>query len=65
MDTFKEDMDGASVNVAVTNNGDTADIFITTTTKAGKVYSQSYSGIAVTGEVYLTFLCEGAYLLVE
>ncbi len=64
-DTFKEDMDGASVNVAVTNNGSTADIFITTTTKAGKVYSQSYSNIAVTGEVYLTFLCEGAYLLVE
>ena len=64
-DTFKNDMDGAQVLLAVTNNGSTADIVATVNTKTGHVYTQKYTGIAVDGDVYLTLLCEGAYLLVD
>ena len=63
--TFKEEMDGASVLLAVTNNGTTVDIVATITSKTGVVRTQSYKGIAVDGDVYVSLLCEGAYLLVD
>ena len=58
-------MDGASVLLAVTNNGTTVDIVATITSKTGVVRTQSYKGIAVDGDVYVSLLCEGAYLLVD
>ncbi len=61
-ETFKSDMDGAHVFVAVTNNGATADIKCTVTTAADKVYFQNYTGIAVSGPLYASLLCEGAHL---
>ncbi len=61
-DTFKEDMDGAVIDVTITNNGTTADINIVATTAAGKVYHQDYTGIAITGDLYACFSCESAYL---
>ncbi|MCR5031601.1 MAG: LamG domain-containing protein [Lachnospiraceae bacterium] len=64
-DTFAEDMNGAHVLLAITNNGSTADITATVTTESGKVYTQTYTGIAVDGEVYATLLCEASYLLVD
>lgn len=64
-DSYKEDMNGAHVLMAVTNNGSTADIVATVTTEAGKVYTQKYTGIAVDGDVYLCLLVEGAYLLAD
>ncbi len=64
-DTIKEELDGASVLLEVKNKGTTVDIFITVTAKSGVVRTQSYSGIAVDGDVYVSLLCEGAYLLVD
>ncbi|MCR5476485.1 MAG: hypothetical protein K6E92_02535 [Lachnospiraceae bacterium] len=61
-DTFMEDMDGAHALIAITNNGDTADIVITVTTAAGKVYHQSYTGIATGGDLYYCLSCEAAHV---
>ncbi len=64
-ETFKEDMDGASVAVTVTNNGTTADVYCAVTTAEGKGYHQSFSGIAIDGDLYFKLLCEGSYLVIE
>ena len=64
-DTFTADMDGATVELTVTNNGDTADIAAVVTTAAGTVYHQTYKGIAVTGDLYYCLGCEASYLVVE
>lgn len=64
-DSYKEDMNGAHVLLAATNNGSTVDLVATVTTEAGKVYTQKYTGIAVDGDVYLCLLVEGAYLLAD
>jgi len=63
-DTFTSDMDGANVNLAVTNNGKTADITATVTTKEGKVYHQTYKDIAVDGDLYFCLSCEASYLAI-
>ncbi len=64
-DTFKTDMDGAHSLIAITNNGDTADIVITTTTAAGAVYNQSYKGIKTGGDLYYCLSCEAAHLTTD
>ena len=64
-DTFKEDMDGASVAVTVTNNGSSADVYCAVTTAAGQSYYQSYKGITIDGDLYFKLLCEGSYLVIE
>ncbi len=64
-ETFKTDMDGARVLVAVTNNGATADIVAYVTTVEGKVYTQKYMGIATGGDLYFCLGCEGAYLTID
>ena len=64
-DTFKEDMDGALIDLTVTNNGSTADIEFTATTVNKDIYHQSYKGIAVDGDVYLTLTLEKAYLVIN
>ncbi len=64
-DTFTSDMDGASVTVAVTNNGATADIVAYVTTKAGLVYTQSYKGIVTGGDLYFCLGCEASYLSIK
>ena len=61
-DTYLDDMQGANVVVEVTNNGTTADVVATVTTTAGKVYTQKYAGIAVSGDLYYCLTAEKACL---
>ncbi len=60
--TYAADLDGATVVLTVTNNGTTADIAAEVTTMAGTVYHQTYTGIAVTGDVYLCLTVDGCCL---
>ncbi len=62
-DTYTSDMDGADVTVSVVNNGATADVIITIVTKDGKVYHESYKGITIGGDLFMTFTLEKAYLI--
>ena len=64
-DSFKEDMNGAHVLLGVTNNGDTADVKAYVTTEAGTSYTQSYTGIAVDGDLYFCFVMDGSYILID
>lgn len=59
---FCADMTDAHVSVAVTNNGTTADIVATITTKDGKVFTQKYGNIAVNGDLYYCFTVDGSWL---
>ena len=58
-------MNGAHVLVAVTNNGSTADVKACVTTEEGKTYNQSYTGIAVDGDLYFCFVMDGSYILID
>lgn len=53
--TIKDDTHDATFEVAVTNNGTTADIVMTVTSATGVVHTQSYTGIAIDGPLYVTF----------
>ena len=64
-ETFKSDIDRADVALAITNNGETADIVATVTTAAGTVYTQSYTGIAVDGDLYYCLSTEGGFLDIQ
>lgn len=64
-DTFKTDMDGASVELTITNNGDTADVVAVVTTATGTVYNQKYMGIAVDGDLYYCLGVEAAFLDIQ
>lgn len=64
-DTFKADIDRSDVAVAVTNNGDTVDVVATVTTTAGTVYTQSYTGVAVDGDVHFCLTVEGGFLDIQ
>lgn len=65
-DTYKTDMDGAKVELTVTNKGNTADVKANITTKAGKKYYQNYTGIAITdGALDFCLTVEGGYLIVQ
>ncbi len=50
----------ASVVLTVTNNGDTADVVYTVTGSDGNVYTQTYSGIQITGPLYFCITVEKA-----
>lgn len=50
-ETFVADLQGATVTVSVTNNGDTADVECQITTAAGATHFQNYKNIAVDGDV--------------
>ena len=63
-DTFKTDMNGAKVDLEVTNNGDTADIVANITTEAGKKYFQNYKNIAIDGDLYFCLTVEGGHLII-
>lgn len=64
-DTFAADLQGATVVVNVTNNGDTADVVCDVTTAAGETYQQSYTGIAVTGDLYYCLTVDGCVLDIQ
>ena len=61
-DTFKEDLNGATVMVLVANNGDTADVAALTVTAAGKELYQTYSGIKITGDLYFCLVVDNCCL---
>jgi hypothetical protein len=61
-DTYTADMNGAQIDLTVTNNGGTVDVAFTATTVDGTVYNQSYTGIAVDGDVYFCLTLEKAFL---
>ncbi|MCR5031303.1 MAG: LamG domain-containing protein [Lachnospiraceae bacterium] len=63
--TFIEDTNEAAVLLAVTNNGDTADVVAYVTTAAGKVYTQIYEGIKTGGDLYFSIGGEASYQLVD
>ena len=64
-DTFTTDMNGADVELTITNNGDTADIVAVVTTAEGTVYNQSYTGIAIDGDLYYCLTLEKAALDIQ
>ncbi len=63
-DTFKSDMNGALVELAITNNGTTADVVATVTTTMGTVYTQKYLGVAIDGDLYYCLTGEQAWLAI-
>ncbi|MCR4586941.1 MAG: LamG domain-containing protein [Lachnospiraceae bacterium] len=63
--TFMADSNEAAVLLAVTNNGDTADVVAYVTTAAGKVYTQTYKGIKTGGDLYFCIGGEASYQLVD
>lgn len=64
-DTFKTDIDGADVELTVTNNGESADVVAKVTTAAGTVYTQSYKGIAVDGDLYFCLTVDGSFIDIQ
>lgn len=60
--TFIADMQGADVVVEVTNHGTSVDVIATVTTTEGKVYTQKYLGIGLTGDLYYCFTVDGCWL---
>lgn len=63
--TFTTDMDGASVELTITNNGDTADVVAVVTCANGTVHNQSYTGVAVDGDLYYCLTLENAFLDIQ
>jgi len=59
---FIEFMKGAVVDVAVTNNGTTADVVATVTGKNGEVHTMKYLNIAIDGDLYYCFTVDGSCL---
>lgn len=64
-DTFVTDIDGANVELTITNNGDTADVVAVVTSADGTVHNQSYTGIAVDGDLYYCLTLENAFLDIQ
>ncbi len=64
-DTFVTDINGADVELTITNNGDTADVVAVVTTADGATYNQSYTGIAVDGDLYYCLSVEKGFLDVQ
>ena len=58
-------MNGATVEVAITNNGTTADVVANVTTADGKSYFQKYTGVTVTGDLYYCLTVDCCYLEIE
>lgn len=64
-DTFTTDMDGANVELTITNNGDTADVVAVVTCADGTVHNQSYTGVAIDGDLYYCLTLENAFLDIQ
>jgi hypothetical protein len=64
-DTMKTDMNGAAVELTITNNGTTVDVVMDVTTAAGKEYFKKYTGIKIDGDLYYSLTVEKAYLVFE
>lgn len=65
-DTFKEDMNGALVDMDITRTGASVKVVCKITTESGTVYNYSTSIEGVDSETIGTFLlCEGAHLLIN
>ncbi len=64
-DTFAADLDGADVELSITNNGDTADVVAVVTTASGSEYTQSYKGIVVTGDLYYCLTVDGSFIDIQ
>ena len=64
-DTMAADMQGAHVDLAVTNNGDTAEVAMTIETAAGATYHQSYSNIAIDGNLFFCVGVDGSSLTLD
>lgn len=63
---YRADMNGATVQLTITNYGTTADILADITTTEGKEYFQNYKGIVVDGEyIYYCLSVDSSYLVVE
>ncbi len=61
-DKFSANLNGATVTVTVTNNGETADVLAKAVTLNGEEFFQSYKGIAITGELYFCLVVDGCCL---
>ena len=63
-ETYTSDMNGAIVDLTVTNNGTTADVVAVITTTNGAVYTQKYMGVAIDGDLYYCLTVEQAWLAI-
>ena len=64
-DTVQADIDGADVELTVTNNGDTADVVAKVTSAEGTTYNQSYTGIAIDGDLYYCLTVDGSFIDIQ
>ncbi len=65
-DTFKEDMDGALVDMTIDRLGTSVDVIVVVTTASGTVYNYKTSLANVEGDSITTWLlCEGSHLLLN
>lgn len=64
-DTFKADIDGADVELTITNNGGTADVVAKVTSAEGTTYNQSYTGIAIDGDLYYCLTVDGSFIDIQ
>ncbi len=62
--TWLADMNGAFVDLTITNNGTTADIVANVTAPNGNTYYQKYLGIAIDGDLYYCLTVEQAWLAI-
>ncbi len=61
-DAYMAIVNGATVTVTVTNNGDTADMTIKTVSADGTEYTGSLTGVVTGGDLYIRFTVECAAL---
>ena len=61
-DTMASEMPGAYCELKITNNGTTAEVFATITTLEGKVYTQKYTDIQVSGDLYYCLTVDNCWL---
>ena len=62
--TWLADMNGALVDLSITNNGTTADVVAVVTANNGNTYTQKYTGIAIDGDLYYCFTVENAWIAI-
>lgn len=61
-ETFCRDMNGAQIDLVVTNKGKTAEVSVTALTAEGTEYHQSYKDIGTDGPLYFCLTVENACL---
>ena len=62
--TWLADMNGAIVDLYVTNNGTTADVVANVTAPNGNTYYQKYTGIAIDGDLYYCLTVDGSWIAI-